>query len=441
MRAVDTIRAKRDGEVLSPEAIDGVVRGVLDGTWADYQTSALLMAIVLRGMTAGETAALTDAMVRSGRRVDLSGIPGPKVGKHSTGGVGDKVSIVLAPLVAACGVVMPKMSGRGLGHTGGTLDKLESIPGYRVDIDEARFLEILRTVGCALIGQTADIAPADKVLYALRDVTATIESVPLISASVMSKKLAEGSSALVLDVKCGRGAFMRTMPDALALARSLVSIGRAHDVPTEALVTGMDRPLGRAVGNALEIRECVETLAGRGPDDLVAVVNALGVRVLQRAGRAPDREAALALLDEARRSGAGLRKLRDMVAAQGGDPAVVDDPSRLPAAPVVDVLTAAADGAVSDLDAALIGRAAVLLGAGREKKGDPVDHAAGIVIRAAVGDRVRRGDPVLELHGPDAARVAQARAAVTPAVVIGGPIDQAPLVRAHVDADGRVEQF
>ncbi|MEZ5416988.1 MAG: hypothetical protein R2708_06560 [Vicinamibacterales bacterium] len=203
----------------------------------------------------------------------------------------------------------------------------------------------------------------------------------------------------------------------------------------------MDRPLGRAVGNALEIRECVETLAGRGPDDLVAVVNALGVRVLQRAGRAPDRETALVLLDEARRSGAGLRKLRDMVAAQGGDPAVVDDPSRLPAAPVVDVLTAAADGPVSDLDAALVGRAAVLLGAGREKKGDPVDHAAGVVIRAAVGDLVTRGDPVLELHGPDAARVAQARAAVTPAVVIGGPIDQTPLVRAHVDADGRVEQF
>jgi pyrimidine-nucleoside phosphorylase len=441
MRAVDVIRAKRDGEVLSPEAIGSFVAGVLDGTWADYQTSALLMAIVLRGMTAGETAALTDAMVRSGRRVDLSGIPGVKVGKHSTGGVGDKVSIVLAPLVAACGVVMPKMSGRGLGHTGGTLDKLESIPGYRVDLDEARFFEVLRTVGCALIGQTADIAPADKVLYALRDVTATIESVPLISASVMSKKLAEGSSALVLDVKCGRGAFMHTLPDALALAQSLVAIGRAHGVPTEALVTGMDRPLGRAVGNALEIRECIDTLAGGGPADLVAVVEALGSRVLQVAGIAPDDPSAQRRLDDARRSGAGLQRLRAMIAAQGGDPAVVDDPARLPAAPVVDTVTAAADGTVTDLDAARIGRASVLLGAGREKKGDPVDHAAGIVVRVAVGDRVRRGQALLDLHAPDAARIALARPALDGAVGLDGPVDPSPLIRAHVAADGRVRQF
>jgi pyrimidine-nucleoside phosphorylase len=438
MRAVDIIRAKRDGEILSADAIGAMVRGVLDGTWADYQTSALLMAIVLRGMTAEETAALTDAMVRSGRRVDLSGLPGVKVGKHSTGGVGDKVSIVLAPLVAACGVVMAKMSGRGLGHTGGTLDKLESIPGFRVDLDEPRFLEVLRTVGCALIGQTADIVPADKVLYALRDVTATIESIPLISASIMSKKLAEGSQALVLDVKCGRGAFMTTLPDALALAHSLVAIGGARGVPTEAVVTGMDRPLGRAVGNALEIRECLDTLAGAGPPDLVEVVEAIGGRVLRLGGVAAGADEARDRLREAIRSGAARDRFRALIAAQGGDAGVVDDPSRLPRSPLVETLTAPADGVVSDIDAALVGRAAVLLGAGREKKGDPVDHAAGIVVRAVAGTAVRRGDPLLDLHGPDAARIAAARALLCEAVVLGGVPDAAPLVRAHVDAAGVV---
>lgn len=440
MRAVDIIRAKRDGEALTAGQVTAFVAGVLDGTWADYQTSALLMAIVLRGMTAGETAALTDAMLRTGRRVDLSGLPGVKVGKHSTGGVGDKVSVVLAPLVAACGVIMPKMSGRGLGHTGGTLDKLESIPGFRIGLEVDEFIHVLGTVGCALIGQTADIAPADKLLYALRDVTATIESVPLISASIMSKKLAEGSNALVLDVKCGRGAFMKTLPDALTLAQSLVAIGRAHGVPTEALVTGMDAPLGRAIGNAVEIRECVETLAGHGPADLVEVVEAVGVRVLLLAGRASGADAARTMLRAAMASGAGRRKLRDMVEAQGGDVAVIDDPSRLPQAPLVVTLEAGADGVISDIDAALIGQASVLLGAGRERKGDAVDPAAGIVLRATVGETVRRGQPLLELHGGDEVRVAAARVVVERAVVIGAAVGRRPLVRARVTLDGEVQE-
>ncbi len=440
MSAVDIIRAKRDGEILGADAIAAFVAGVLDGTWADYQTSALLMAIVLKGMTAEETAALTAAMLGTGRRVDLSGLPGVKVGKHSTGGVGDKVSVVLAPLVAACGVIMPKMSGRGLGHTGGTLDKLESIPGFRVGLAVDEFVSVLGTVGCAVIGQTADIAPADKVLYGLRDVTATIESVPLISASIMSKKLAEGSDALVLDVKCGRGAFMRTLPEALTLARSLVSIGRAHHVPTEAVVTAMDAPLGRAIGNALEIRECVETLAGHGPADLVEVVEAVGVRVLLLAGRARDAASAETTLREAIASGAALGKLRDMVKAQGGDVSVIDDPSRLPAAPLVSTIDAGSDGIVSDIDAAMIGRAAVLLGAGRERKSDSVDPAAGVVIRAKVGETVGRGQPLFELHGANEARVAAARELAIGGVRVGGATVSGPLVRAWVTPDGDVRE-
>ena len=271
MRAVDIIRAKRDGEALSREAIESFVRGVTDGSWEDYQASALLMAIVLKGMTAVETGWLTDAMARSGDRVILDHIPGIKVGKHSTGGVGDKVSIVLAPLAASCGVVVPKMSGRGLGHTGGTLDKLESIPGFRIALSLDEYRKILGEVGCCLISQTENIAPADKKLYALRDVTATIESLPLIAASVMSKKLAEGSTALVLDVKCGRGAFMQRPTDARALARSLVSIGTAAGIRTEAFITRMDTPLGRAVGNSVEIAECIDVLSGKGPADLSAL--------------------------------------------------------------------------------------------------------------------------------------------------------------------------
>src|SRR5438034_6568568 len=306
MRAVDVIMKKRDGGALSRDEIRFFVQGVTAGTLPDYQASALLMAVLLRGMTAEETAWLTDAMVHSGVRVDLSDIPGKKVDKHSTGGVGDKTSLILAPLAAACGVVVPMMSGRGLGHTGGTLDKLESIPGFRVDLSLDEMKAALARTGCAMIGQTAQIAPADKQLYALRDVTGTVESIPLISASIMSKKIAEGIDALVLDVKTGSGAFMKTEADSRRLAESLVSIGNASGVRTEAVITRMDAPLGRAVGNALEVIECVEVLKGRGPKDLTDVSVDLTARMLVLGAAATDRPSAAAKVREAIASGAGL---------------------------------------------------------------------------------------------------------------------------------------
>ena len=319
MRAVDIIRAKRDGEALSREAIESFVRGVTDGSWEDYQATALLMAIVLKGMNAVETGWLTDAMTHSGDRVVLDHIPGIKVGKHSTGGVGDKVSIVLAPLAASCGVVVPKMSGRGLGHTGGTLDKLESIPGFRVALSLDEFKQILGEVGCCLISQTETIAPADKKLYALRDVTATVESLPLIAASVMSKKLAEGSTALVLDVKCGRGAFMQRLADARALARAMVSIGTTAGVRTEAFITRMDTPLGRAVGNSVEIAECIDVLSGTGPADLSALIVRLASRMVWLGGRAASEADAEHKVRESLASGRAREKFKQMIAWQGGD--------------------------------------------------------------------------------------------------------------------------
>ncbi len=437
MRAVDIIRAKRDGDALSREAIEAFVTGVTDGSWPDYQASALLMAIVLKGMNAVETAWLTDAMARSGERVDLSHIPGIKVGKHSTGGVGDKVSIVLAPLAAACGVVVPKMSGRGLGHTGGTLDKLESIPGFRVALSLDEYKAMLAEVGCCLIGQTATIAPADKALYALRDVTGTIESLPLIASSVMSKKLAEGSNALVLDVKCGRGAFMQRAPEARALARALVSIGTAAGVRTEAFITRMDVPLGRAVGNALEIAECIEVLKGQGAADLTDLIVRLATRMVRLAGRAASDEEATAAVRYALASGAALAKLRAMIARQGGDASVVDDPSRLPSASLTRLVTAPRAGIVTSLDALLIGRAAVALGAGRDKKSDTVDLSAGILLHKKPGDTVTAGEPVVELRYNDPARVEGAVALATQAVVIGdlAPAAQ-PLVLGWVHDSG-----
>jgi pyrimidine-nucleoside phosphorylase len=419
MRAVDIIRAKRDGEALSREAIESFVRGVTDGSWEDYQSSALLMAVVLKGMNAVETGWLTDAMSRSGDRVTLDHIPGVKVGKHSTGGVGDKVSIVLAPLAASCGVVVPKMSGRGLGHTGGTLDKLESIPGFRVALSLDEYKKILGEVGCCLISQTENIAPADKKLYALRDVTATVESLPLIAASVMSKKLAEGSTALVLDVKCGRGAFMQRPADARALARAMVSIGAAAGLRTEAFITRMDTPLGRAVGNSVEIAECIDLLSGRGPEDLAHEIATIAARMIVLADKAADEAEAGKKVAAAIASGAAREKLKQMISWQGGDASIVDDPGRLPQAQHIHRVAAQKAGYLQSLDALLVGRTAVALGAGRDKKADAVDLSAGIILHKKPGDRVSVGEAILELRYNDESRLQTALGLAQQAAVIG----------------------
>ena len=429
MRTVDVIARKRDGHALSREEIDHFVAGVTNGTVPDYQASALLMAVVLRGMTHQETAWLTDAMVRSGERVDLSDIPGIKVGKHSTGGVGDKVSIVLAPVAAACGVVVPKMSGRGLGHTGGTLDKLESIPGYRVDLSIDEFKRVLRAVGTSIIGQTALLAPADKVLYALRDVTATVESIPLISASIMSKKLAEGSDAFVLDVKCGDGAFMKDVGHARALAESMVAIGAHAGLRTEAFVTDMEAPLGASIGNALEIVECFETLKGRGSRDLADVVIRLASRMVLLAGVEHDPDAAAARATAALASGRALETFARMIEAQGGDPRVAEDHSLLPAAPGREWCRAARSGFVAAMRAGAIGRASHELGAGRSTVGAAIDHAVGIVLLAKPGDAVRAGQPIVELHHRDGRGLASAVALCESAIAIA---DAPPAARPTI---------
>ena len=419
MRSVDIILKKRDGGVLGRQEIKFFVQGVASGSLPDYQASALLMAIVLRGMTPEETTDLTDAMIRSGSRVDLSDIPGPKVDKHSTGGVGDKSSLIIAPIVAACGALVPMMSGRGLGHTGGTLDKLESIPGFRTNLSIPEIKASLAAVGCALVGQSAEIAPADKKLYALRDVTGTIESIPLISASIMSKKIAEGTDALVLDVKTGAGAFMKTPADARALAESLVRIGKAFGVKTQAVITAMDWPIGRAVGNANEVIESIETLKGRGPRDLVAGSLDLAERMLLSAGIAKDRVEAKALTGRAIHSGQAVEKFRAIIERQGGDPCVVDDYSRLPKAPNEHVVKAPSAGFVTALDAGLIGRASVMLGGGRDTAEEAIDPGVGIIINATVGDPVQRGDAILRLHYRDRARLQAALPLIEQGVHVG----------------------
>jgi pyrimidine-nucleoside phosphorylase len=419
MRAVDIILSKRDGRTLTREEIGFFVDGVTAGTLPDYQASALLMAILLRGMSAEETALLTDAMVHSGVRVDLRDIPGVKVDKHSTGGVGDKTSLILAPLAAACGVPVPMMSGRGLGHTGGTLDKLEAIPGFRVNLSLEEMKAALAKIGCAMIGQTAQIAPADKKLYALRDVTGTVESIPLISASIMSKKIAEGIDALVLDVKTGSGAFMKTEADSRRLAESLVAIGNASGVRTEAIITAMESPLGRAVGNAIEVIECIEVLKGGGPQDLIDVSVELTARMLVLGRAAGDLPAATQQVQRAIASGAGLDRFRRIIEAQGGDPRVVDDYQRLPHVAGRHLVGATRDGFVTALNAELVGRASVALGAGRDRVEDPVDPAVGITVIAKPGEAVRAGAPVLELHFRDRARLEAAMRLTNQAITIG----------------------
>jgi pyrimidine-nucleoside phosphorylase len=426
MRVVDVIAKKRDGETLSREEIELVVNGVTRGTLPDYQASALLMAIVLRGMTIEETTWLTESMVNSGVRVDLSDIPGVKVGKHSTGGVGDKVSIVLAPLAASCGVVMPKMSGRALGHTGGTLDKLESIPGYRVALEIDEFKAVLRDVGTSIIGQTQLLVPADKKLYALRDVTATIGSIPLISASIMSKKLAEGSDVVILDVKCGDGAFMKEHHEARTLAGWMVGIGTLAGVRTEAFITDMSAPLGRAVGNALELVECLETLRGRGPDDLSELVKRMAARALVLAGQDADDDAALQRVEQALSSGKAIETLGRMIERHGGNRRVVDDYSLLPSVVERAYCIAPRDGFVAGVRAGAIGRAANILGAGRANVGDAIDPAVGVVLEAKPGARVTRGQSLAEIHHRNGRGVAEAISLCDAAFTIA---DQPPAVQ------------
>lgn len=433
MRVVEIIRKKRDGLALERDDVARFVSGATDGSWPDYQLSAMLMATVLRGMTDEETAWLTEAMAQSGARFDLGRLAGRKVDKHSTGGVGDKTSLILAPLAAACGVVVPMMSGRGLGHTGGTLDKLESIPGFRVDLGAREIVDILEDVGCVIVGQTEDIAPADRRLYRLRDVTATVESIPLITASIMSKKLAEGIDALVLDVKVGSGAFMRTLEDAERLARSMVRAGALAGVRTEALLTRMDAPLGRAVGNAIEVVESIQTLRGQGPRDVTELSLLLAARMVLLAGCAEGAADAERRVREALASGAGVERLRRMIERQGGDPEVVDNPERLLLAPGCEVVRAPRAGYLTGLDALLVGRAAAALGAGRATAEARVDHGVGIRVIATLGALLRAGDPVLELIHRDGTGLADAADLARQAIELGGaPPAPRPLVVGDV---------
>ncbi|WP_237716519.1 pyrimidine-nucleoside phosphorylase [Alicyclobacillus hesperidum] len=401
LRAVDLIDKKRRGSALSDEELSFLVKGYLAGDVPDYQMSAWLMAVAFHGMSDAELSAFTACLAQSGETLDLSLVPGVKVDKHSTGGVGDKTTIVIAPLLAALGVPMIKMSGRGLGHTGGTIDKLESIPGFRTDLTIPEMIAQVERIGVALAGQTAELAPADKRIYALRDVTATVESLPLIASSVMSKKLASGADAIVLDVKVGDGAFMKTLADAKRLARTMVEIGNRAGRRTVAVLSSMEQPLGQAIGNALEIAEAIAVLRGEGPQDLTEVCLALASEMAVLAGVADDAAQAREMLQDAIADGRALAKLRAWVAAQGGDAKIVDDPARLPQAPVKQAWTAPYDGFVKELPALAFGSAAMRLGAGRSKKDDIIHPAVGIVVHKKVGDRVNAGEPVFTVHAID----------------------------------------
>ncbi len=408
MRPIDLIRKKRDGAELTREEINFLINRYTRDEIPDYQMSAWLMAAVLRGISRAEAAALTEAMLYSGRVLDLSSLPGCKVDKHSTGGVGDKTSLVLAPIVAAGGVIVPMISGRGLGHTGGTLDKLESIPGFNVLLSLADFQRVLGACGCALIGQTAEIAPADKKLYALRDVTATVDNQSLICASIMSKKLAEGIDALVLDVKTGSGAFMKAEADAVALADLLVETGSRMGKKTVALITDMDQPLGRHVGNALEVAESIETLRGSGPDDLRSLSIALSGWMFYLGKRTATVAEGERLAEGLIANGRGLEKFREIIRLQGGDPGVIDDLNRLPRALHKRDLLSPRAGSVAEIACEQVGVACILLGGGRETKDDVVDPAVGIVLHKKAGDTVAAGEPLLTVHYNSEGRLVEA---------------------------------
>ena len=425
MRMVDLILKKRGGKALSAAEIQYVVQGCIDGSVPDYQLSALLMAICFQGMNPEETALLTTAMADSGTRADLSGIPGPKIDKHSTGGVGDKTTLVAAPVAAACGVRVAKMSGRGLGHTGGTIDKLEAIPGFRTSLSREEFFRVVNTVGLSLISQTGDAVPADKKLYALRDVTGTVDSLPLIASSIMSKKLASGCDGVVLDVKTGSGAFMKSPGEAKALAQAMVSIGAAAGMHCCALITDMDRPLGRTVGNAIEVGEAMETLRGGGPADLRELSLALAAEMVRLAGKGSGTEAEK-MAEDALRSGRAFQVFQRMTEAQGGDPGALERP--FPTACCKALVRAWEDGFVSAMDAGGIGTAAALLGAGRSRKDEEIDPGAGIRLLRRTGDQVRQGEPLAELYASQPRRLEEGTARFREAVRIGKCPPPRPLI-------------
>lgn len=436
----EIIKHKRDGGRLDDATLRRVVDAYVAGQLPDYQMSALLMAIWFRGLDDEELTSLTWALVASGDTIDLSAIPGTTVDKHSTGGVGDKTTLILAPLVASCGVPVAKMSGRGLGHTGGTVDKLESIPGFRTELEPDAFIEQVKRIGVAVVGQSGELAPGDKKLYALRDVTATVDSLPLIAASIMSKKIAAGSGAIQLDVKTGSGAFMKSLDDAIALAQQMCRIGEAAGRPTRALVTDMDCPLGHGIGNALEVAEAIRCLRGEGPADLEAVSLALAAGMLELAGHG-DYEACHAEANAALHEGRGLRTLAQLIQAQGGDAAVVEDTGRLPQAARQRELLSPADGWIAHMDAEGIGLAAVHLRAGRRALDDVIDPAAGLHLLRRTGEAVRAGEPLAILYGADDALIEEASEIYLRAIAIDEqPSTRAPLIQARVSADA-VERY
>lgn len=433
MRAVDIIARKRDGLALSAEEIDFFIQGYNKGAIPDYQVAAWLMAIVLRGMERQETVDLTMAIVRSGEQLDWGEIIPFVADKHSTGGVGDKTTLVVAPLVAAAGVPVGKMSGRGLGFTGGTLDKLESIPGFRSDLSREEFIAQLQAVGVVVSGQSADLAPADGKLYALRDVTATVDALPLIASSIMSKKIASGANGIVLDVKVGNGAFIKTEEAALQLATLMVDIGADMGRKVRAVISDMSQPLGCAVGNALELLEAIDTLHGRGPEDFHRHCLTIAGQMLLLAGRADDKDQATEILQETIDSGKALAKFREWIAAQGGDLACVDDPEQLPKARFVEEIAAPQSGYLAEIDAQEIGLTSMLLGGGRAKKGDHIDHAVGVVLHAKVGDRMEQGQPLLTIHAKDSAMADGARQRLLGAYTWSEePVDAPPLIHQIV---------
>jgi pyrimidine-nucleoside phosphorylase len=436
MVVASLIQRKRNGSALAPEEWRALIEQFVADAVPDYQISALLMAVYFQGLEPAELAALTDAMIESGDRLRFEGIDRPVVDKHSTGGVGDKVSLLLAPLVASCGLAVPMMSGRGLGHTGGTLDKLEAIAGFRTGLGLREAEAQVRRLGCVMMGQTDEIAPADKRLYALRDVTATVESIPLISASIMSKKLAEGLDGLVLDVKTGSGAFLPELDRAIELARTMIGLGEARGCKVVALLTAMDRPLGRACGNALEVEESIHGLAGEGPDDLMEVTYALGVEMLLIAGLDKDRSAARERLEKSVRSGRALETLARIIEAQGGNPAVVEDPGLLPQADAVEVFSAPEGGLVERVEPRILGEAIVAMGGGRRVVSDSVDPSVGLVVTVKPGDAVERGQPIASVFARDADGIALGMDALRRAIVLGEQVAPLPLVSHRITAAG-----